>query len=315
MTTNIEWARNPDGTKGESWNPVIGCTAVSEGCTNCYAKRMARRLAGRYGYPEYPNQFDVTLHPDRLEQPLRWRKPRRIFVCSMSDLFHEDVPDDFLLKVWRIMDECPQHTFLVLTKRPERMASFVGKRLWRKRWGELAVCKVDSRVCGVMLPNVWLGVTVELPKYLWRVEELLKVPAAVRFVSLEPMLGAIELGPYLPLVPTTLWPKLSESEAQHWLSERAWLDWIIVGGESGPGARPMHPDWVRSVRDQCVEAGVPFFFEQWGEWVPSDEVYRQLYDGNKGYRTQTRQLGKMLRVGKEAAGRMLDGRLWEEYPG
>lgn len=271
--TKIEWT-------DETWNPVTGCTKVSEGCCNCYAERMARRLAGRCGYPAAPKHFDVSLHPGRLEQPLRWKKPRMIFVCSMGDLFHEDVGGAFITEVWDIMRRTPQHTYQVLTKRPEQMARDIF-RIYA--W---AHCEP--------LPNVWLGVSVESPDYLWRIDELMKCPAAVRFVSLEPLLGPIDLSKWLRergggYFPIGL-PRQQPSLPPNW--HQSCLDWIIVGGESGPGARPMHPDWARDIRDQCQAAGVPFFFKQWGAWRP---------DSTKTY--------------KRRAGRLLDGRTWDEMPG
>jgi len=227
MSTEIEWT-------DETWNPITGCTKTSPGCKNCYAERMARRLAGRYGYPEAPHHFDVALRPDRLEQPLGWRRPRMIFVCSMSDLFHEGVPWEFILWVYKTIKRTPQHTYQILTKRPKRMLS-----LQPHIWGEL--------------PNVWLGVSVENPDCLWRVEELLKIPAAVRFVSLEPLLGAVDLWPYLD-------PQYFEPI--YYSKSNPTLSWVICGGESGPGARPMDLQWAMDVHEQCRAAGVPFFGKQ-----------------------------------------------------
>ena len=239
--TTIEWTRSPDGTAGASWNPVAGCTKVSPGCDHCYAEAIATRFAGT---PAYPDGFAVTLHPDRLTQPLRWTRPRRIFVCSMADLFHADVPDDYIAQVFEVMALAPQHTFLVLTKRHARMRSLL-----------------SSRFDGDPLPNVWVGVSAE-DQHWWdiRVPALLETPAAVRFVSAEPLLGPI--GPAL----------------------MAGLDWLIVGGESGPHARPMDPEWVRDLRDGAGDAGVPFFFKQWG-----------------GLRSKS-------------GGRELDGRTWDQMP-
>lgn len=173
--TKIEWVINQDGTKGKTWNPVSGCTPISPGCAHCYAKRMAQRLAGRCGYPEAPHEFDVTLHPEKVGDPLRWKKPTRVFVCSMSDLFHHDVPFEFIKDVSRVMRACPQHTFQVLTKRPERMAEF-------------------AAAIGIAWPNVWLGVTAEDQEQAdQRIPVLLQIPAAVRFVSIEPLLEPVDL--------------------------------------------------------------------------------------------------------------------------
>jgi len=281
---------------------------------------MARRLAGRYGYPEYPNHFDVTLHPDRLEQPLWWKKPQAIFLCSMSDLFHEDVPFSFVDRVFDIMRLANQHIFMVLTKRPQRMLEYVHHDRERK---------------GIQLikpSHIWLGVTAENQKRAdERIPILLQIPAAKRFVSLEPILGAIDLWRYIPYevcVSCDEWwghtkidvCPLCESEGciqTVWDDEEGGkLDWVIVGGESGPGARPMHPDWVRSVHDECVAAGVPWFFKQWGAWMPGEtkaEVFGPTEIGERCIE-HNGEWTRMYRVGKKAAGRRLDGQLWEQYP-
>lgn len=266
--TRIEWVRNPDGSPGEAWNPVTGCSKVSPGCKHCYAERFAKRLRGRAGYPS-DEPFRVTLHPERLDEPMRWRKPRRVFVNSMSDLFHEQVPIEFIVAVFRIMAAARHHTFLVLTKRAERLPDIMAKVrhglsvIYRKEvWPE-----VHSP--GWPLPNVWLGVSAENQRYAdERIPRLMETPAAVRFVSLEPLLGPVDLchiqaDPWTRLnalegcgidlrghvqsVPNVTCPK---------------LDWVIVGSESGPGARPMDEAWVRALRDQCVAAGVPFYYKQ-----------------------------------------------------
>jgi len=272
--TKIEWT-------DETWNPVTGCTKVSAGCANCYAERMARRLAGRYGYPEAPHHFDVTVHKNRLWHPPIGRKPRRIFVCSMSDIAHPDVRDAIIDQCTRHMAfSCPEHQWLVLTKRPSRL-----RKLWADR---------DP------IPNLWVGVTVENRDTVWRIDELMRIPAAVRFVSFEPLLDDVAVA----------------LEPGH-----EGIDWAIAGGESGPGARPMHPDWARSLRDQAQAAGVPFFFKQWGAWssesvaglwsgIDSPPTNIELVDG--GGSAQNYQW--MARVGKKAAGRLLDGREWNEMP-
>ena len=223
MPSKIEWT-------DDTWNPVTGCTPVSEGCAHCYAARMANRLRGRYGYPA-DEPFRVTLHPDKLDQPFRWRKPRRIFVCSMGDLFHPDVPFEFVDRITATMMARPQHVFLVLTKRPERMATYF------ETW-----C-VRQKFTGTVfpLPNLWLGVTAEnQARWEERRADLFATPAAVHFVSYEPALG--------PLV-------LSEDDLRR-------LSWVVCGAESGPGARPMQIAWPRSLCDQCVNAGVKFFLKQ-----------------------------------------------------
>lgn len=249
--TKIEWA-------DRVWNPVTGCTPVSAGCDHCYARRMATRLRGRAGYPA-DNPFRVTCHPDRLEEPRHWRKPSRVFVCSMGDLFHTAVSVEVLRRVWDIMAQCPRHTFMVLTKRPDRMRNLLSASGHLRREHPLA--------------NVWLGVSVEDQRTAdERIPILKQIAVPVRFVSVEPMLGPVNLGrldrqpPYI-------------------------LDWIICGGETGPGARPMHPDWARSLRDQCVEAGVPFFFKSWGKWGPA-----------------------AIRAKTQTPDRELDGRTWDEFP-
>jgi protein gp37 len=277
--TKIEWT-------DQTWNPVTGCTKISEGCAHCYAKRMSKRLAGRCGYPEAPHNFDVTLHPDRLDEPLRWRKPRRVFVCSMGDLFHEDVPFGFIRRVfWTMWHWSSIHIYQILTKRPHIMLSFFDY-LQGTDGGDL-----------IGLPNVWLGVTAENQEQAdKRIPILLQIPAAVRFVSVEPMLGPADLSE---------WINPQGATARDDPARYSLLDWVICGGESGPGARPMHPDWARSLRDQCQMAGVPFFFKQWGECAPY---------GGPGASVKWSDGATMLRIGKKAAGRLLDGREWDEMP-
>jgi len=262
MTTKIEWCARP-GTIPETWNPVTGCTPISEGCKNCYAQRMARRLAGRHGYPEAPNHFDVTLRPERLDIPLKWRKPRTVFVCSMSDLFHEDVPFDFVDETMTVISACNGiHTFLALTKRPGRMLNYFSSRQY------FASEQYENKP----LQNLWLGVTIEMPEYLRRVDCLRQTPAAVRFLSLEPLLGPVDLADYLPRVIHDSYPGSTGPEFQDG------LDWIIVGGETGPGARPIRPDWAREIRDQCRDAGVPFFFKKMSgrKPIPDDLMIREF---------------------------------------
>ena len=224
MATKIEWT-------DETWNPVTGCTKVSAGCKNCYAERMSKRLAGRYGYPA-DDPFRVTLHPDRIGWPLHWRKPRRVFVCSMGDLFHEDVPLYFQVDVWRTMADSPQHTFQVLTKRADLM---------QRRLQPL------SQTFGV-LPNVWMGVTAENQETAdERIPELLQIPASVRFVSCEPLLGPINIQRRL---------------IYDWYPFSPNLHWVIAGCESGSGRRHSDIGWFHSLRDQCKTKGTPFFLKQ-----------------------------------------------------
>jgi protein gp37 len=235
--SHIEWT---DAT----WNPVRGCTKISPGCTHCYAETFAERFRGVPGHP-YEQGFDLKLIPHKLPEPLRWKKPKMIFVNSMSDLFHEDVPDDYVAEVVRVMREADWHTYQVLTKRSERMRELLQTTLRE----------------AAELPHIWWGVSVENRKHGFaRVADLQAAPACVRFLSIEPLLE--DLGPL-------------NLEKIHW---------VIVGGESGPGARPMDRQWVASIRDQCQAAGVPFFFKQWGG----------------------------VRKGK--AGRQLDGRTYDEFP-
>jgi len=221
--SNIEWTEM-------TWNPVTGCTKISQGCKHCYAERMAKRLTAM-GSDRYRNGFRVTLHPDLLDVPRKWRQPRVVFVNSMSDLFHEDIPDAFIQRVFATMRDCPQHTFQVLTKRAGRLAALAPRLPWPH--------------------NVWMGVSVEDARVVDRIGYLQKVPAAVRFVSLEPLIGPLE-GLRLE-----------------------GIDWAIVGGESGPRARPMKPEWVKSILRQCRAASVAFFFKQWGG-VRKDMTGRKL---------------------------------------
>ena len=209
--SQIEWTE-------ATWNPVTGCTEVSPGCAHCYAKTFSERFRGVPGHP-YEMGFDLTLRPDRLEQPLLWKRPRLIFVNSMSDLFHEDVPLSYIKRVFRVMERASQHRFQVLTKRSERLAKIAPELAWPG--------------------NVWMGVSVENQRWTCRIDDLKSTPAAVKFLSCEPLLGPLTL-------------------------DLGDLDWIIVGGESGYRARPMRLEWARSIRDQCRIASVPFFFKQWG---------------------------------------------------
>jgi protein gp37 len=416
MTTKIEWCMNPDGTPGEVWNPVTGCQKVSAGCKNCYAERIAARFWGERKFT------DVQTHVDRLDIPFHWKKPRRVFVNSMSDLFHEDVPDKFIGSVWSKMLEFPKHTFLILTKRPLRMAETISRIV--------AECERKGLR---QASNIWLGVSAEDQKTAEeRIPYLLQTPAAVRFVSCEPLLGPVDLSKYLvrknetkvlgrdsvssreewrvddrrvreclesgcakgepldrrnqpnpmsttesgtsigPILPGQSNDQLEESSrtgAQTGLVSLLWEDtrgndgqpqereypgqstgelgvsdllrsgdpldlhagasegeeqsrsilWVIAGGESGPGARPAHPDWFRGLRDQCQAAGVPYFFKQWGEWIEGDQwcasghklsdMPDKIYHNDKPL-----EFCHMFRVGKKAAGRLLDGREWNEFP-
>jgi len=274
--TKIEWSEY-------SWNPVTGCSKISEGCRNCYAERMAKRLAGRYGYPEAPHHFDVTLHPDRLDEPSHWKKPRMIFVVSMGDLLHEEVPLQTVLSVYNVAEDAPQHTYLWLTKRPHRALEF-HRRYIQGQW----------------LPNIWIGVTAENQKCAdERIPILLQIPAAVRFVSCEPLLGPVEFWH------DWLWPYAGVRCPR--------IDWAIAGGEGGPNARPMHPQWARDIRDQCIAANIPYFFKQWGEWTPLS-AFQVEYLPPRGIEYTWPDAKEVYRVGKKVAGRLLDGREWNQLP-
>lgn len=225
--TGIEWT-------DRTWNPTTGCDKVSPGCTHCYAEALTKRF-----HTNFPNGFALTVYEDRLAQPKRWRKPSRIFVNSMSDLFHEEVPVEFLKKVFDVMHETPWHIYQILTKRHDRMLELAGKIDWPE--------------------NVWMGVSVENKDYIHRVDCLRQVPSAVRFLSCEPLLGPLQL-------------------------DLTGIDWVIVGGESGPKYRPMQIEWAQSIRDRCQNAGVAFFFKQVGGITP------------------------------KAGGRLLDGQIWDQMP-
>jgi len=256
MSTKIEWVKNPDGTAGETWNPTTGCRKVSAGCENCYAERIANRFWGDRKFT------DVVCHEDRLEQPLKWKKPRMIFVNSMSDLFHEDSPPAFIEKIFWVMKETPRHIYQVLTKRPERMKQLIS--FWNM--------SDDS------IPNLWLGVSVENQDTAdERIPLLLETPAAVRFLSCEPLLDSLNLneirveGLKISYSTTARINCLAEMDDRRLFNSHNTIDWVIVGGESGQGARDMNPDWARSIREQCKEAGVPFFMKQMSRKAPIPE--------------------------------------------
>jgi protein gp37 len=295
----IEWT---DAT----WNPVTGCTKVSPGCDHCYAETLSERFRGTAGH-YFENGFDVQLRPDKLDQPLRWKKPRRIFVNSMSDLFHDDIPYDYLVEVWATMAVATQHTFQVLTKRHGRMRSLLNSQQFNADWWSAAVDLIGSKASMLWggqaevpqaLPNVWLGVSVENQQWAdIRWPALRDTPAAVRFLSMEPLLGPVELDEnWLHGDPEC---RCDDPAGCHT------IDWVIVGGESGRGARPMYAAWARSLRDECAAAGVPFLFKQWGEWGPTAPIDNPLAEQIEP---------GMQRVGKKAAGHELDGRTWDQYP-
>jgi protein gp37 len=359
--SNIEWT---DAT----WNPIVGCSIVSPGCTNCYAMKMAARIEamsdgthgavvgergiGRSHYtgttkpskagPVWTGK--LALAPEHsITAPLRWKKPRMIFVNSMGDLFHEDCPDEWIDQVFAVMALCPQHTFQVLTKRAERMRACMlrldaahgeGVALMADMPcgpGGHAMIDAFPHYAGVLghpshhgifpLPNVWLGVSTEdQQRANERIPHLLQTPAAVRFISAEPLLGAINLQRIsLGTSEATFYghPEIKHAtffmDALRGVNSGAIpaLDWVIAGGESGLNARPMHPDWARSLRDQCAAAGVPFFFKQWGEWSPgslNENWGIVANDGELKIGDPKLDIAQVTRVGKARAGRLLDGR-------
>lgn len=355
--SNIEWT---DAT----WNPVRGCTKVSAGCKNCYAETFAERWRGIKGHP-FEQGFDLRLVPEKLLEPLRWQRPRKIFVNSMSDLFHDDVPFEYIAAVFGVMALAQRHTFQILTKRPARarlffawvareaaswaspqfrflnatrppIAAFCVSRL-ADRTGDVSV-DLEGGLPEWPLPNVWIGVSVEDQKAAdTRIPELLQLPAAIRFLSCEPLLAPVDLfavprpdNAYFHWRGETgaIGPKSEPDDYVYW-QKRA-IHWVIVGGESGRHARPMHPEWARALRDQCAAAGVPFFFKQWGEWAPGENVERSrgsfevatFFDGKwvQEVESLSRCDGHVddqpdaYRIGKKAAGRSLDGRTWDEFP-
>lgn len=303
MTTNIEWTRNPDGSKGETWQPVSGCSPVSEGCRNCFAARMAAtrlkhhpRYAGLATIENGKARWtgEVRLNRDVLGQPLHWKKPRRVFVCSMSDLFHEDVPFEFVDNVFNVMETAGQHTFQLLTKQPKRVLKYcqyhrpAGVRGWMPP-----------------LPNVHLGVSVENQSAAdARREYLRQCPAAIKFISYEPTLGPVDWAGW------------------------EFVDQIISGGESGPGARPSHPDWHRATRDFCQEHDIAYFFKQWGGWVPNESGCGRDYHFNSKHiclnlagesfdgwmEAHGEHIAILAKASKKHAGHLLDGRAWQQFP-
>lgn len=387
-----------DGTKIEwtdaTWNPITGCSVVSPGCTNCYAMGLAgtrlKHHPSRAGLTDESRagpvwNGEVRLNEQWLDQPLRWRKPRNIFVCAHGDLFHESVPDEWIDQVFAVMALAPQHRFQVLTKRADRMKTYVRKltdngpadRLadvagrylgegadpwvanYINGWSRPVLAPDDNPADGTVqrwpLPNVWLGVSVEDQKRAdERIPDLLATPAAVRWISAEPLLGRVDLTalcnghhftdalcgleyhddpdgvPHYRAIPPSGSPRLGERASR--------LDWVVVGGESGPSARPMHPDWARTLREQCQAAGVAFFFKQWGAFADHTDHHGRsqkctathdlvitpaghiIGGGAKGYggmvELDWRERGGawMCNVGKARAGRLLDGREWNEVP-
>jgi protein gp37 len=336
--TKIQWA---DATI----NPAYGCTKCSPGCDHCYAETMAsRNLSKCYAGLTEGRKWTgrVNLFPERMEEALKWKRPRRIFVGSMTDLFHKSVPFDFLDSIFAVMALAWDHTFMLLTKRPERMLEYFNScpttwsnHLANRIYSITGSIKKDNQVqasiegrlnhsVGWPMRHVHLGVTVcNQAEADAKIPILLATPAAKRFVSVEPMLGSVNVSDHLEV-----WPGCGGGEpredCEFCSGNLRILDWVICGGESGPGARPMHPDWARSLRDQCQAAGTPFFFKQWGEWAPGersqDVVADILLDSRGEAAGHIRSVGQMVqpepmsRVGKRRAGRLLDGIEWNEFP-
>ncbi len=356
--TKIEWT---DAT----WNPLRGCSRVSEGCRNCYAESVAHRFSEPgmphegltrivNGHPAWTGE--VRMIPELLDQPLRWRKPRRIFVNSMSDLFHENVPDYFIDRVFGVMWACHvcdrQHVFQILTKRAKRMRDYMMQDR-RAQWARAAAFVAGGYDPDGMFddianlqgphPRIWLGVSAEnQPAADERIPLLLDTPAAVRWISAEPLLEAVDVSRWLDptgiecrdVCPDSSFVIARDVEAvavengdirpicphcgqiANWTGRGAGIDWIVAGGESGPHARPTHPDWLRSLRDQCKTAGVPFLFKQWGEFSPSRELHAAgVISGHQQHSFPWGLCNpQMARVGKKLAGRRLDGVQHDEYP-
>ena len=359
----IEWTET-------TWNPLAGCTEISPGCANCYAVRMANRQQGM-GTPKYAGTVTkdargalrwsgrINLDDAALREPLRWRKSRLVFVNSMSDLFHQDVPVEFIAKVFAIMALAKRLTFQLLTKRADRMRAvlsdptFLGRveslheTFYYDHFGTTAESEeAFPGYATLPLPNVWLGVSVENQHFAdERIPQLLATPAAIRWLSCEPLLGPVNLTIMFRDIPdcdlsftgvNTLIPSVPGQCGHRNHGHLPRIDWVIVGGESGPGSRPMHPQWARSLRDQCVDAGVQFLFKQWGEHSPCpdgawhglgpvgkppqlciDPVTGDVAGGFLGDLAEQRAAegwAAMQRVGKHNAGRLLDGRTWDQYP-
>lgn len=335
-TSDIEWTE-------ATWNIITGCSVVSPGCTNCYAMRLAgtrmRNHPSRVGLTKDSKAGpvwtgEVRLNEEWLDQPLRWKRPRMIFVCAHSDLFHENVPDEWIDQVFAVMALAQHHTFQVLTKRAERMRAYMtaprnpdGKP-W-DRWTEIAMgigyslpsYRGSGGAMARPLPNLWLGVSAEDQRRAdERIPHLLATPAAVRWVSAEPLLGPLDLtridvDGYGELLPLTGWqPGLgaTDSEGQPTAGHPG-IDWIVAGGESGPGARPMNPAWVRQLHDQCKGAEVPFFFKQWGAWISSSEAGYSTWD--RTGRRDGQVLGRVSGFDPRRGTPGLDGRDWPSaYP-
>lgn len=310
--SNISWT---DAT----WSPVTGCDPISPGCKNCYAKReVEQRWSKNPKSVFFGRAFnDVQCHESALSQPLSWKKPKKIFVCPRADLFHDDVPDSFIDRAFAVMALAPQHTFQVLTKRSRRMQEYMsgGGRAAAvfdlMRNSELGYMANQAKLPPQSwpLPNVWLGVSVEDQAAAnERIPLLLKTPAAVRWISAEPLLGPVSLR-WLAAFPENS-PNTATNPSGRTDGLRR-LDWVVVGGESGQKARPMSPDWARGLRKQCADSGVPFYFKQWGEWIP---MLGQRDGVPVKQKIETTDGWIMGWAGTKAAGRLLDGVLHDDYP-
>jgi len=343
MSSKISWT-------DQTYNPIIGCSKCSPGCQNCYAERMARRQCFMRPGCEYADVVGesgwngkTALVKSALTKPLHWKNPRRIFVCSMGVLFHESVPFEWIDQVFAVMALCPQHTFQILTKRPDRMREYLAaanrRELIEERigihardWGAgrqaealggewdpgqydgEGRCEMAPGFGSIVIPlphqNVWLGATCENQEQAdKRIPHLLKCQAAVRFISVEPMLGTINFREIKPLMNAF---NSSPYGWHEWLRRKLHL--VICGGESGPNARPMHPDWVRSLRDQCVAASVPFHFKQWGEYLHSSQIAETDIDPDEWNHLPIAGTYQTRRVGKTRAGCLIDGNEWKQFP-
>lgn len=350
----IEWLRGADGEQGATWNPITGCSIESPGCRDCYAATLAGTrlrnhpsragLTTRAANGAYVFNGEVRFNAGWLDQPLRWTRPRMVFVVAHGDLFHPAVPDAWIDKVFAVMARARWHTYQVLTKRAKRMREYLSDP---KTYYRILMAGLEIPVCAMEwmawpLPHVWIGVSAEDQKRAdERVPELLATPAAVRWLSCEPLIGAIDLrrmhiqGPNLFASHDVLVDSLSAV-----IDERKAISWVVPGGESGRTARPSHPDWFRSLRDQCVSTGTAFLFKQHGAWleVDGDKPTRTVDSTDATYATEARRCDGfisldghfagsvsgtrdnvayrgLMRVGKKAAGRTLDGREWNEFPG
>lgn len=319
MPTKIEWTNR-------TWNPVVGCSKISEGCKNCYAEKMAGRLSNmKHSHHKYSQVVRWGQHPktdmyyglqewsgeiyfdnNSIDAPLKWKKPSMIFVCSMGDLFHESVTFCKILSVFIIMEKCPQHTFQILTKRPERMVEFY------------KMYKDTSLFNNGYIENIWFGVTAENQEQAnKRIAQLDQIPAIEKFVSIEPMLSAISISEALQNAASY---KYAFSMVMEGGNIKKCISWVICGGETGHNARPMHPDWVRSLRDECAASNVPFFFKGWGEWIDNQhsnscEISLSKFLDAKKYTFGTGISSTDVRkVGKKASGRLLDGVIHDAFP-